>query len=156
MPLQVRGVFDEMLATGLTPSIVAFNSLLASYAALGAWGEALDTLTHVMAAQVEGVNPNTCEAGRGGGGRGEGRGRALLAAEEISKGSALWPRACCSWNSELMRSSLPPPPPHACSHLQRLPGRHGQGRPHHPRTPARIRSLQGAAGEGGEWAGRGW
>ena len=61
LPLQVRGVFDDMLATGLTPSIVAFNTLLASFAALGAWGEALDTLTHVMAAQVEGVNPNTCE-----------------------------------------------------------------------------------------------
>jgi hypothetical protein len=63
-------VFDEMLATGLTPSIVAFNTLLASYAALGAWGEALDTLTHVMAAQVEGVNPNTCEQGRCGVGTG--------------------------------------------------------------------------------------
>ena len=66
MALQVRGVFDEMLANGLTPSIVAVNTLLASYAALGAWAEALEALTHAMAAQVEGVNPNTCEQCRRG------------------------------------------------------------------------------------------
>ncbi|KAL4458358.1 hypothetical protein ABPG75_013223 [Micractinium tetrahymenae] len=56
---QVRAVFDDMLATGLTPSIVSYNTLLASFASLGAWREALDALTHVLAAQAEGVNPNT-------------------------------------------------------------------------------------------------
>jgi len=57
----VRAVFDDMLSTGLAPSIVSYNTLLASYAALGGWREALDALNHVLAAQVEGVNPNTSE-----------------------------------------------------------------------------------------------
>lgn len=56
---KVRGVFDEMLRTGLSPSIVTYNCLLASFANLGAWREALDVMTHVRAAQAEGVNPNS-------------------------------------------------------------------------------------------------
>ncbi|KAL4429625.1 hypothetical protein ABPG77_008674 [Micractinium sp. CCAP 211/92] len=56
---QVRSAFDDMLATGLMPSIVSYNTLLASYASLGAWREALDAITHVLAAQADGVNPNT-------------------------------------------------------------------------------------------------
>ncbi len=45
------------------PSIVSYNTLLASYASLGAWREALDAITHVLAAQADGVNPNTSEGG---------------------------------------------------------------------------------------------
>lgn len=48
-----------MLSTGLTPSIVTYNTLLASLAQRGSWGEALEALTAVLAAQPEGVNPNT-------------------------------------------------------------------------------------------------
>lgn len=61
----MRDVFEDMLASGLSPSIVTYNTLLSSYANLGAWGEALGTLRRVLAAQLEGVAPNTvtCEQG---------------------------------------------------------------------------------------------
>ena len=63
--------FQALLDTGLTPSIVAWNTLLGAYAALGAWGEALEAMGHVAAAAGEGVNPNTGKsrwrAGRGAG-----------------------------------------------------------------------------------------
>ena len=59
-------MFDEMLRTGLSPSIVTYNCLLASFANLGAWREALDVMTHVRAAQAEGVNPNSSEPGEEG------------------------------------------------------------------------------------------
>ncbi len=58
-PVQVRDVFEDMLALGLSPSIVTYNTLLSSFASLGAWGEALDTLRRVLAAQLDGVAPNT-------------------------------------------------------------------------------------------------
>lgn len=63
LPLQVCEVFDDMLASGLPPSIVSYNTLLSAYASTGAWSEALDTLCRVLAAQLEGVSPNTttCE-----------------------------------------------------------------------------------------------
>ena len=58
-------MFEDMLASGLSPSIVTYNTLLSSFASLGAWGEALDTLRRVLAAQLEGVTPNTatCKCG---------------------------------------------------------------------------------------------
>ncbi|GAB4822151.1 hypothetical protein N2152v2_009197 [Parachlorella kessleri] len=56
---KVRDVFEDMLALGLSPSIVTYNTLLSSFASLGAWGEALDTLRRVLAAQLDGVAPNT-------------------------------------------------------------------------------------------------
>ena len=52
-----------MTAQGLQPSIVAYNTLLASCAHRGAWGDALEALTCVLAAQPEGVNPNTSAGG---------------------------------------------------------------------------------------------
>ncbi|PSC69633.1 pentatricopeptide repeat-containing protein [Micractinium conductrix] len=55
----VRQVFECMLSIGLHPSIVAWNTLLAALAAQGAWAESLDALSLVLAAQGEGVNPNT-------------------------------------------------------------------------------------------------
>ncbi len=38
---------------------VTYNTLLASFAHRGAWCEALEALTHVLASAGEGVNPNT-------------------------------------------------------------------------------------------------
>lgn len=54
-------MFKEMLATGLTPSIVTYNTVLASCAARGAWWEALDLLANVFEARADGVSPNTSE-----------------------------------------------------------------------------------------------
>ena len=52
-------MFEEMVAAGITPSIVAYNTLLSAHASMGAWSEALETLKRVLLAQAEGVNPNT-------------------------------------------------------------------------------------------------
>ena len=43
------------------PGQVTYNTLLASYAHRGAWCEALEALSHVLASAGEGVNPNTGE-----------------------------------------------------------------------------------------------
>lgn len=63
--VQVRELFEDMVASGLSPSVVTFNTLLSAQANLGAWEEALATLNRVLAAQLEGVTPNTttCEWG---------------------------------------------------------------------------------------------
>ena len=72
---RVREVFEDMVAHGLAPSVVTFNTLLSALAQLGAWAEALDTLQHCVAAQLDGVNANTatCECLGGGGGGLDGR-----------------------------------------------------------------------------------
>lgn len=55
--------FDDMRASGVTPTIVAYNTLLSAQAGLGAWSEALDTLHVVLSSAVDGVHPNltTCK-----------------------------------------------------------------------------------------------
>lgn len=55
----VRQVFREMLRVGVSPSIVSFNTLLSAHASLGAWADALDALGAVLAAQLDGISPNT-------------------------------------------------------------------------------------------------
>lgn len=59
----VRQTFEEMRAAGVSPTIVAYNTLLAALAAGGAWMDALDVLSAVLQASMEGVNANTatCE-----------------------------------------------------------------------------------------------
>lgn len=55
----VRLTFDEMRASGVTPTIVAYNTLLAALAAVGGWREALDVLNLILMTPGEGVTPNT-------------------------------------------------------------------------------------------------
>lgn len=55
----VRRAFEGMRAAGVSPNIVAFNTLLAALAAMGAWADALDVLRAACAATVEGVHVNT-------------------------------------------------------------------------------------------------
>lgn len=45
---QVREVFEDMYAIGLQPSVITYNTLLNSYAQLGHWADALDTLDHMQ------------------------------------------------------------------------------------------------------------
>lgn len=124
-PLQVCAAFDHMLAQGLSPSIVTYNTLLASCAHRGAWGKALEALTHVLAAQPEGVNPNT------GGSRG-GQGRALEGglAQAGRQAGLTDGRSSSADGSTQPASRIPPPPSRhpPCSHLQLVPGGTGQGR----------------------------
>ena len=56
---EVRATFDAVRAVGLSPNIVAFNTLLAALAVLGEWLESVDVLNLVFAAASEGVHPNT-------------------------------------------------------------------------------------------------
>ncbi len=55
----VQLTFDYMCASGVSPNIVAFNTLLAALAAMGSWTQALDVLNAALAAAVEGVHANT-------------------------------------------------------------------------------------------------
>jgi len=55
----VQHTFDYMRASGVSPNIVAYNTLLAALAAMGNWTVALDVLNSVLAAAVEGVHANT-------------------------------------------------------------------------------------------------
>ncbi|KAG7669994.1 hypothetical protein Ndes2526B_g06369 [Nannochloris sp. 'desiccata'] len=55
----VQRTFEYMRASGVSPNIVAFNTLLAALAAMGNWTVALDVLNAALAAAVEGVHANT-------------------------------------------------------------------------------------------------
>lgn len=99
-----------MTATGLTPSIVSHNVLLASLAARGAWAEALEALTHVLAAQPEGVNPNTGARCRQGGGVGAACSARHARARRSSAGCSLPPASPELPLPPLIHPLIHPPP----------------------------------------------
>lgn len=47
---QVREVFEDLVASGRTPSLAIWNTLLAGLAAQGAWADALSALQQVQPA----------------------------------------------------------------------------------------------------------
>lgn len=55
----VQRTFEYMRSSGVSPNIVAYNTLLAALAAMGSWTVALDVLNSALAAAVEGVHANT-------------------------------------------------------------------------------------------------
>lgn len=60
----VLRTFDDMRASAVAPTIVAYNNLLTAQASLGAWSEALETLHVILSASRDGINANltTCES----------------------------------------------------------------------------------------------
>jgi pentatricopeptide repeat protein len=50
--LQVSSLFEEMSMSGLSPTLISYNTLLNAYAKLGEWQESLALMNHLCSGYV--------------------------------------------------------------------------------------------------------